>query len=161
MDGWTRLLGDRACQDRAISGDPGHQLRGEALATPMLYQADPVIRGRKAKTAAEDRSRRQNCETRRATVEIRAASVTLRPPLRPHRKLPPATVNVVREPDPPAGEIQVGWIVVTTLPKKGGRETLFSPKRRLLNLFLTPFPRSWRNNGSRPIFLLLTPLSPS
>jgi hypothetical protein len=108
----------RACQDRAIAGDPGHQLRGEALVTPMLYEVDLLIRGRKAKTAAEDRSRRQNRETRRATVEVRAASVTLRPPPRSDRKLPPVTVNVVlvREPNPPAGEVRVEWILVTTLP---------------------------------------------
>ena len=108
----------RACQDRAISGRPRHQLRGEALATPMLYQVDLVIRGRKAKTAAEDRGRRQNRKTRRAMVEVRAASVTLRPPSRPDRELPPTTVNVVlvREPDPPAGEVRVEWILVTTLP---------------------------------------------
>jgi len=108
----------RACQDRAISGDPGHQLRGEALATPALYSADLLIRGRSAKTAAEDRARRQNRETRRATVEVRAASVTLRPPPRPDRKLPPVTVNVVlvREANPPAGEVRVEWILVTTLP---------------------------------------------
>jgi Transposase DNA-binding/Transposase Tn5 dimerisation domain len=108
----------RACQDRAISGDPGHQLRGEALVTPLLYKAELIIRGRKAKTAAEDRSRRQNRETRRATVEVRAATVTLRPPFRPGRKLPPVTVNVVlvREPNPPAGEVPVEWILVTTLP---------------------------------------------
>jgi Transposase DNA-binding/Transposase Tn5 dimerisation domain len=108
----------RACQDRAISGQPGHQLRGEALATPVLYEADLIIRGRKAKTAAEDRGRRQNRETRRAKVEVRAATVTLRPPVRPDRKLPPVTVNVVlvREPDPPVGEVRVEWILVTTLP---------------------------------------------
>jgi hypothetical protein len=108
----------RACQDRAISGCPGHQLRGETLFTPVLYQAELVIRGRKAKTAAEDRGRRQNRETRRATVEVRAASVTLRPPVRHDRKLPPVTVNVVlvRESDPPAGEVRVEWILVTTLP---------------------------------------------
>ena len=108
----------RACQDRAISGNPGHQLRGDTLVTPMLYSAELLIRGRKAKTAAEDRSRRQNRETRRATVEIRAASVTLRPPPRPDRELPPVTVNVVlvREANPPAGEVRVEWILVTTLP---------------------------------------------
>jgi hypothetical protein len=108
----------RACQDRAISGDPGHQLRGEALVTPALYRVELLIRGRSGKTAAEDRARRQNRETRRATVEVRSASVTLRPPPRADRKLPPVTVNVVlvREPNPPAGEVRVEWILVTTLP---------------------------------------------
>jgi len=108
----------RACQDRAISGDPGHQLRGEALATPVLYSAELLIRGRKAKTAAEDRGRRQDRETRRATVEVHATTVTLRPPCRPDRELPPVTVNVVlvREPSPPEGEVRVEWMLVTTLP---------------------------------------------
>ena len=36
----------------------------------------------------------------------------------PDRQLPPVTVNVVlvREPNPPAGEAPVEWILVTTLP---------------------------------------------
>ena len=84
----------------------------------MLYEVELLIRGRTAKTAVEDRARRQNRETRRATVEVRAASVTLRPPYRPDRKLPPVTVNVVlvREPNPPPGETPVEWTLVTTLP---------------------------------------------
>jgi Transposase Tn5 dimerisation domain/Transposase DNA-binding/Transposase DDE domain len=108
----------RACQDRATDGDAGQRLRDRVLATPVLYQVELLIRGRNAKLATEDRARRQNRETRRATVEVRAASVTLRPPYRPDRKLPPVTVNVVlvREPNPPAGETPVEWILVTTLP---------------------------------------------
>lgn len=108
----------RACQDRAIDGGEADRLRDEVLATPALYEVELTIRGRKAKTAAEDRARRQNRETRQAKVEVRAACVTLRPPYRPDRKLPPVTVNVVlvREPNPPAGETPVEWILVTTLP---------------------------------------------
>ncbi len=108
----------RACQDRAIDGDTGQRLRDEVLAMPVLYEVELLIRGRTAKTAAEDRARRQNRKTRQATVEVRAASVTLRPPYRPDRKLPPVTVNVVlvREPNPPPGETPVEWILVTTLP---------------------------------------------
>src|SRR5262249_16073235 len=46
------------------------------------------------------------------------ARLTLRPPWRPDRKLPPVTVNVVLvvEPNPPEGEPAVDWILVTTLP---------------------------------------------
>jgi hypothetical protein len=108
----------RACQDRAIDGAAGEVLRARVLATPALYKLELSIRGRTAKTAAEDRARRQNREDRRATVEVRAASVTLRPPYRSDRKLPPVTVNIVlvREPNPPAGETPVEWILVTTLP---------------------------------------------
>jgi hypothetical protein len=111
----------RACQDRALKPEPtdsGQHLRDPVLATAALYQLDLLIRGRKAKTTLEDRSRRQNRETRQATVEVRAATVTLRPPWRHDRKLPAVTVNVVlvREPNPPAGETPVEWLLVTTLP---------------------------------------------
>jgi Transposase Tn5 dimerisation domain/Transposase DNA-binding len=107
----------RACQDRALQEQAQH-LRDATHATPVLYEMELSIRGRQAKTAAEDRARRRNRESRRATVEVRAASVVLRPPHRPDRKLPPTAVNVVlvREPNPPAGETPVEWILVTTLP---------------------------------------------
>lgn len=107
----------RACQDRALEDAESH-LRKQVLATPVLYQVELRIRGRKAMTAVEQRSRRQNRESRQATVEVRAATVTLRPPWRPDRVLPARTVNVVlvREPNPPAGEPPVEWILVTTLP---------------------------------------------
>ena len=84
----------------------------------MLYEVELQIRGRQAKTAVEDRGRRQNRETRQARWKCGPRRVTLRPPWRPDRKLPPVTVNVVlvREPNPPAGETPVEWILITTLP---------------------------------------------
>ena len=108
----------RACQDRALNTGRDQRLRDQVLDTPVLYQVELRIRGRQAKTAVEDRSRRQNRATREAHVEVRAATVTLRPPWRPDRKLAPVTVNVVlvREPNPPVGEAPVEWILVTTLP---------------------------------------------
>ena len=109
----------RAGQDRALTGDDaGQLLREQVLTTPVLYEVELLIRGRRAKTAAADSTRKQNRESRQAKVEVRAASVTLRPPYRPDRQLPPMTVNVVlvREPNPPAGEPRVEWVLVTTLP---------------------------------------------
>lgn len=110
----------RACQDRALAGagDGGGHLRERVLAAPVLYQVQLLVRGRQAKTAVEERRRRQSRETRRATVEVRAAAVTLRPPWRFDRVLPEVTANVVlvREPDPPAGAEPVEWLLVTTLP---------------------------------------------
>jgi hypothetical protein len=108
----------RACQDRALEANAGPHLREQVLSTPLLYQVELRIRGRKAKTTAEDRARRQNRETRQATVEVRATTLTLRPPWRFDRELPAITVNVVviREPNPPAGEPPVEWMLVTTLP---------------------------------------------
>jgi len=107
----------RACQDRALETDAGH-LRDPVRATPVLYQVELLIRGRKAKTAVEERSRRQNRETRQAAVEVRAPTVTLRPPWRFDRQLPAVTLNVVLvgEANPPAGEPPVEWILATTLP---------------------------------------------
>jgi hypothetical protein len=110
----------RACQDRAVKTEDGEQghLREQVLATPVLYEVDLLIRGRKAKTGMEDRVRRQARQTRQAKVQVRAATLTLRPPWRGDRQLPPVTVNVVlvSEPHPPAGEPPVEWILLTTLP---------------------------------------------
>jgi hypothetical protein len=111
----------RACQNRALEkddDDAGKLLRDQVLSTPLLYRVELLIRGRQAKTAVEERARRQSRATRQAAVEVRAATLTLRPPWRPDRELPPVTVQVVlvREPNPPAGEPPVEWILVTTLP---------------------------------------------
>jgi hypothetical protein len=107
----------RACQDRTLQEEAQH-IRAKVLDTPLLYEVELLIRGRQAKTILEDRGRRQNRETRKAKVEVRAATLTLRPPWRVDRELPPVTVNVVlvREPSPPPGEPPVEWILVTTLP---------------------------------------------
>ena len=108
----------RACQDRALEAETPQHVRDQVLSTPVLYEVELLIRERQAKTSVEDRARRQNRKTRQATVQVRAATLTLRPPDRPDRKLPPVTVNVVlvREANPPPGEPAVEWILLTTLP---------------------------------------------
>jgi hypothetical protein len=107
----------RASQDRALCGGETGLLRAAVLATPALYQAEVLVRGRQAKIVVEDRARRQSRETRRAEVEVRAARVTLRPPHRTGRKLPPVTVNavLVSEINAPEGEPPVEWLLLTTL----------------------------------------------
>jgi hypothetical protein len=108
----------RACHDRALESDIPGRLRDQVLATPVRYKEELLIRGREPKTVLEDRGRRQNRQTRQAKVEARSLTLTLRPPWRPDRSLPPVTVNVVlvREPNPPPGEPGVEWMLVTTLP---------------------------------------------
>lgn len=111
----------RACQDRALQGeeDGGHRhLREQVLATPLRYEAQLLIRGRRAKIETEKNKRNQSRDSRQAKVEVRAATLTLRPPWREDRKLPPVRVNVVlvHEPRPPSGEPAVEWILVRTLP---------------------------------------------
>ena len=105
----------RAAQDRALQS--ATSLREELLATAAVYTTEIAVRGRTAKVSCEKRGRRQPRESRIATVEVRARRVTLRPPHRPDRKLPPVAVNVVlvRELDPPAGESAVEWVLLTDL----------------------------------------------
>ncbi|MAE62798.1 MAG: hypothetical protein CMJ18_00880 [Phycisphaeraceae bacterium] len=93
-------------------------LRKQALASDVLFTQCISVRGREAKTNCEDHRRRQPRKSRHAEVEVRAASVKLRPPWRPDRKLPPISVNVVlvREINPPANEPPVEWMLLTSLP---------------------------------------------
>lgn len=126
----------RACQDRALqddrseeqavsaenpaenAGTEARRIREAVLATPVLFTKEISVRGRDSKISCDQRGRRQPRESRQTEVEIRATSVTLRPPYRPDRQLPVVTVNVVlvREVNPPAGDVAVEWLLVTTLP---------------------------------------------
>jgi hypothetical protein len=113
----------RACQDRALSCENGQNteerlVREHLLQQPVLFGKTIQVRGRKAKVACETRGRRQPRQSREAEVVVRAARVTLRPPWRPDRKLPPVTVNVVlvSEVNPPPGDEPVEWLLLTSLP---------------------------------------------
>jgi hypothetical protein len=114
----------RACQDRATDAaddedaEVAKHLREQVLAAPVLFTNTIRVRGRQAKVECDPRGRRQPRIGRTADVEVRATRVTLRPPSRPDRKLPPVTVHVVlvREIDPPAGEQPVEWVLLTSLP---------------------------------------------
>jgi len=114
----------RAGQDRALVWEEGHDhggqyIREHVLKQPVLFQNTIQVRGRKTtKVTCETRGRRQPRESREATVAVRAARVTLRPPWRADRKLPPVTVNVVlvSEVNPPAGDEPVEWMLLTNLP---------------------------------------------
>ncbi len=121
----------RACQNRALDNSGGKEtgqvkpadnearhVREQVMAGDVVFTQAINIRGRKAKISCENRGRRQPRKSRQAEVEVRAARVTLRPPPRPDRKLPPVSVNVVlvREIDPPADEAPVEWMLLTSLP---------------------------------------------
>jgi len=120
----------RACENRALGvGDAKDTQNTEraaaekhvcehVLSQDVLFTQTIKVRGRKAKIACDRRSRRQPRRSRMADVEVRATQVTLRPPWRPDRKLPEVTVNVVlvREINPPAGDVPVEWMLLTSLP---------------------------------------------
>jgi len=112
----------RACQNRAVCpgtiGPSAASLR-DALATqPRLLTHTVTVRGRTAKVACNHRVREQARIERSTEVEVRAACVTLRPPWRAGRRLPPLSVHVVwvRELAPPEGEAPVEWLLLTSLP---------------------------------------------
>jgi hypothetical protein len=110
----------RACQERVVEGpkDSPQAMRDRVTASPVLFTKEITVRGRKAKTSCETRTRRGSRKSRKAQVEVHAARVTLRPPANGDRSLPPVSVNMVlvREPNPPEGEDAVEWLLVTTLP---------------------------------------------
>jgi Transposase DNA-binding/Transposase Tn5 dimerisation domain len=112
----------RAAQNRALQSDeepayPTH-LREQLRAQPVLFTQTISVRGRKAKVTCCKRGRQQPRQSRQTEVEVRAARVTLRAPWRPGQKLPAISVNVVlvREPNPPPGDVPVEWILLTSLP---------------------------------------------
>jgi IS4 transposase len=84
----------------------------------VLFTKEISVRGRQAKVACEDRGRRQPRKDRKAVVEVRATTMTLRPPHRSDRKLSEVTVNVVlvSEVNPPVDDVPVEWLLPTTLP---------------------------------------------
>lgn len=93
-------------------------LRDQVLGADVVFTKEITVRGREPKVDCDQRSRRQPRQNRTAQVEVRAATLTLKPPARPDRELPPVTVNVVlvREIDPPADDEPVEWLLLTTLP---------------------------------------------
>lgn len=117
----------RACQDRAIRSNnqsgtdtstQAKHLREEVATEDVLFTQTIKVRGRKAKVSCEDRGRRQPRKSRTAEVEVRASQVTLRAPWRHDRKLLDVSVNVilVTEVDPPADDVPIEWILLTSLP---------------------------------------------
>src|SRR5208282_2824324 len=119
----------RLCHDRALdlkgeepfpseAEEPARSLRAQLQKQAALFTHEISVRGRKLKVSCDQRGRRQPRQARQAVVAVRAAQVTLRPPWRPDRCLPPVTVNVVwvQEVDPLPGEDPVEWLLLTTLP---------------------------------------------
>lgn len=118
----------RACQDRAVvsagegsngeaQGKAAH-LREAVERTPSLFTKEISVRGRSSDFSVYRGARKQPRESRTAQVEVRATTVLLRGPYRPGGSLPDVSVNVVqvREVAPPANDVPVEWLLITTLP---------------------------------------------
>ncbi len=118
VDWIVRAAGDRALQGDEEDAESTGLLRAEVLKSAVLFTKTVTVREREPKVACNARGRCQARPARQAEVEVRAAWVTLHPPYRRDRKLPPLVVNVVlvREIAPPAGEDPIEWILLTSLP---------------------------------------------
>jgi len=115
----------RACQterrvepQEAPDGETTKHLRDQVLTASVVFTKEITVRGHEPKVRCDQRSRAQPRQSRSAVVEVRAITATLQPPCRPDRKLSPVVVNVVlvREIDPPADDVPVEWLLLTTLP---------------------------------------------
>lgn len=119
----------RACQNRSVCQAPqpsdrpdpvASRLREQVAAQAVLFTQTIHVRGRRTKYSAKcpRGARKQPRESRTAEVEIRAVRVTLSPPWRHDRKLPQLAVNVilVQEHNPPADDVPVEWILLSSLP---------------------------------------------
>ena len=107
----------RACQNR-IALAAHTNLLDATRATPCLSQYSVNVRARTAKLVTETRKRQETRDARIAELEVRATTVTVRPPYRQGCKLPEVTLNVVlaEEPHPPEDATPIQWLLVTTLP---------------------------------------------
>ncbi|WP_397568394.1 IS4 family transposase [Schlesneria sp. T3-172] len=108
----------RACHDNRVLSNHPKNLVETLRASPSLLSCSVKVSRRTPKVKANKRKRTLERDARVAAVEIRTATVTLRPPHRPDRKLLEATLNVVliEEPSPPEGQQPIQWILLTTLP---------------------------------------------
>lgn len=107
----------RGCQNRATDV-VGKSILTRVRATEALHRMSIDVSSRQAKTKVETRKRAKTRIGRSAEVEVRVCTMTLRPPSRPDRQLPPVTINVVlvEETSPPQGEDAIQWLLLTTLP---------------------------------------------
>lgn len=110
-----------ACEENATAaGEPNvvQHVREQVALAPVLFTNEISVRGRQLKVKCSKRRRGQPRLSRETTVAVRATTVTLRPPWRPDRRLPPVSVQVVwcSEVNPPENDEPVDWLLITTLP---------------------------------------------
>ena len=111
----------RACHDRAIVDEEGESLgvlRDSLQKQPVLLTDEVTVRSRKQLVACEKRSRRTTRIGRKAKVEVRAGTVTIKKPAASRHVRRSVTVNMVwiREIDPPANDAPIDWMLLTSLP---------------------------------------------
>jgi hypothetical protein len=133
----------RACQDRVvvlpeaqkseaeISQSPdsavSHFVYAQVESAPVMETYTVHVRGRQTKVSCEERERRQPRESRMATVQVRACKIKLKCPQDRSKILSDVEVNavLVREVNPPAGDVAIEWLLLTSLPITTTEEVLY------------------------------------
>lgn len=107
----------RACHNRKLN-DCDDGLLESVRKSPLLYECTLDVSRRIPKVSGDTRKRREERDSRVAAVEVRARSVTLRPPPRLRGKMSAVVLNavLVEEVNPPKGQTPIQWILITTLP---------------------------------------------
>jgi hypothetical protein len=95
------------------------KIRATLRGTPVLGTLQVNIRAKEQWKKGKGGGRKKTTRSARtALLEVRAATVTLKPPARKHRKLPAITLQVVMatEISPPANEEPIEWVLLSSLP---------------------------------------------
>lgn len=90
-----------------------------ARKAPRVADREVKVSRRRAKFPSKAKSGREGDRDERiAKIEIRATTVTLKPPTRSDRKLFPITVNLIlcEEVSPPKDAAPIRWLLITQLP---------------------------------------------
>ena len=95
------------------------KIREAVAVTPVLGSITFSVKRKVQQKKVKGGSRHKTVRSARVvTQEIRATTLTLAPPYRQDRKMPPVTFQVVmaRELNPPAGEDPIDWVRLTSMP---------------------------------------------
>jgi hypothetical protein len=119
--GWDFII--RANQPRALV-DPGGSVFEAVAGGPVLGRFSLKLRSRPQRVMARNKKTGRRTRVRQAhglrtvQLEVRGATVTLRPPWRPGEKLSPRQIQVVqaREVDPRPGDDPIHWVLLTSWP---------------------------------------------
>ena len=110
----------RACLIRPVLDDGVKvgMIRDMLVLQPVLFTNGITVRARKQLISCEKSPRRTTRVGRTANVEVRACGITIKAPARSKYAIRSVTMNavLVMEPNPPAGEPAIEWILLTTLP---------------------------------------------
>lgn len=139
----------RTTGDRVVLPSEGGRPQSLRL---VLALAPVLATGALAVAAAPGR------RARLAQVQLKTVTVTLRPPYRKDRKLPPVTLTVVvlREQGAPPEETPLQWMLLTSLPMNGVTDACALIARYAARWDIEVFFRTWKTGCRIEALQLMT-----